>query len=79
MLHVEGDEIHELYVDSFFQNKGIGGKLIDFAIKKLDVRCLFVLEKNDKAIQFYQSHGFSLTQERQLEQGTTEYIVKMER
>lgn len=77
MLHIEGKEIKELYVDSFFQNRGIGAKLMDFAIEKFDVQNLLVLEKNVKAIRFYQSHGFSLTQERQLEEGTTEYLVRM--
>lgn len=79
MLHTEGEWVEELYVDTFFQNEGIGARLIDFAVKKLGVRCLFVLEKNDKAIRFYQRHGFVLTQERLIEQGTAEYIVKMER
>jgi len=79
MLHIEGNEIIELYVDSFFQNEGIGARLIEFAIQMFDVSKLFVLEKNIGAICFYQRHGFSLTQERQLEEGTTEYIVKMER
>lgn len=79
MIHVEGGQIMELYVDSFFQNSGIGAALIDFAIKKFAVQYLFVLEKNSKAIHFYQKHGFSLTQERQMEEGTAEYIVKMER
>lgn len=79
MLHIEGNEIIELYVDSFFQNKGIGARLIEFAIQMFDVSKLYVLEKNSSAIRFYQRHGFSMTQERKLEEGTTEYIVKMER
>lgn len=79
MIHVEGTWIQEFYVDTFFQNQGIGKMLIDFAIQKFDVRYLFVLEKNSKAIRFYQRHGFSLTQERQIEQGTPEFTVKMER
>lgn len=79
MLHIEGNEIIELYVDPFFQNEGIGRSLIEFAIQMFDVSKLYVLEKNRSAIRFYQRHGFSLTQERQLEEGTTEYIVKMER
>lgn len=79
MLHIEGRELIELYVDSFFQNEGIGTKLIEFAIRVFDVQKLFVLEKNINAIRFYQHHGFSLTHERQLEEGTTEYIVNMKR
>lgn len=79
MIRIEGRELIELYVDSFFQNEGIGTKLIEFAIQTFHVQNLFVLEKNIRAIHFYQRHGFLLTHERQLEEGTTEYIVKMER
>lgn len=79
MIHIENNRIQELYVDSFFQNQGIGAALIEYAIREFDVRYLFVLEKNVRAIRFYQRHGFALTQNRQLEEGTTEYIVKMER
>lgn len=78
-INVEGSRIQELYVDSFFQNQGIGAALIDYAIQKFDARYLFVLEKNERAIRFYQRHGFSLTDERELEEGTTEYIIKMKR
>lgn len=79
MLRIEGKLLKELYVDSFFQNEGIGSRLIEFSVRQFDVKRLFVLEKNRDAIRFYQRHGFSLTQERQLEEGTAEYIVKMER
>lgn len=78
-INVEGSRIQELYVDSFFQNQGIGAALIDYAIQKFDACYLFVLEKNERAIRFYQRHGFSLTDERELEEGTTEYIIKMKR
>lgn len=79
MIHIEGNDLIELYVDSFFQNEGIGAKLIAFAIQKFNIHNLTVLEKNTSAIRFYQRHGFSLTQERTLEEGTTEYLVKMKR
>ncbi len=79
MLHVEGRKLTELYVDSFFQNEGIGARLMEFAIQTFDIQSLFVLEKNSSAIRFYKRHGFSLTKERRLEEGTTQYIVKMER
>ncbi len=79
IIHVEGDWIRELFVDCFFQGEGIGTKLVDFAIRKYDVRYLFVLEKNENAIRFYERQGFSLTDERELEAGTPEFIVKMER
>ena len=66
-------------MDPFFQGEGIGARLIKFAIQQFEVQYLFVLEKNTSAIRFYQSHGFSLTQERRWEEGAAEYVVKMER
>ena len=78
-IHIDGSRIQELYVDSFFQNQGIGAALIDYAIQEFDTRYLFVLEKNERAIRFYKRHGFSPTEERELEEGTTEYIIKMKR
>ena len=79
MLHVENGWIHELYVDSFFQNQGIGARLIGFAIEKLHAKNLMVLEKNHAAIRFYRAHGFSMTKDRRLEEGTEEFVVRMER
>ena len=79
MIHIEENQIVELYVDTFFENEGIGSKLVEFAIKKMNCDFLWVLEKNVKAIRFYQRHGFVITEEKQYEEGTTEYIVRMER
>ena len=79
MIHVDGKEIVELYVDYFFWNQGIGAKLIEFAREKHDVRFLWVLEKNVDAIKFYEAHGFAANGKKQLEEGTPEYVVMMER
>ena len=75
-IHIEDKEISELYVDYFFQGQGIGSKLIEFAIKEHDVEFLWTLEKNQDAIAFYEAHGFKKTGDRQLEEGTPEYIIK---
>ena len=77
-MHQE-QQIIEVYVDSFFENQGIGSKLVRFAIEQMNCDFLWVLEKNTDAIRFYQRHGFALTEEKQYEEGTTEYIVKMVR
>ncbi len=76
LIHIEDKEIVELYVDYFFQGQGIGSKLIEFAIKEHDVEFLWTLEKNQDAIAFYEAHGFKKTGDRQLEEGTPEYIIK---
>ena len=77
MIHIDNNQIIELYVDSFFENQGIGGNLIRFAMEEVNCDFLWVLEKNINAIRFYQRYGFVLTEEKQYEEGTTEYIVKM--
>lgn len=79
MIHIEGKEIVELYVDYFFWNQGIGAKLIEFAKEKHDARFLWVLEKNVDAIRFYEAHEFSANGKRQPEKGTPEYIIMLER
>lgn len=77
MIHIEGTQIEELYVDSFFASEGIGSRLMEFALREKQADRLWVLEKNDRAIRFYKRHGFVLTKERAYQEGTTEYIVKM--
>lgn len=79
MVHIAENQIMELYVDSFFENQGIGSKLIRFAIEQMHCDFLWVLEKNEKAIRFYKRHGFVMSEEKKLQEGTTEYIVKMRR
>ncbi len=78
-IQIDGTEICKLYVDTFFQSQGIGNELIEYAIKELHANYLWALEKNKRAISFYQKHGFQLTGERKFEEGTTEYLVKLER
>lgn len=77
IIHVEDREILELYVDSFFQNQGIGSELLEFVVRQKGCQYLWVLEKNVRAIKFYREHGFEITNERELVEGTREYVVKM--
>ena len=79
LIHIEGNEIVELYVDYFFQGQGIGSALIEYAKEQFPITFLWTIEKNIDAIRFYETHGFHLTSTKMFEEGTTEYIVKMER
>lgn len=79
LIHIKGDEIAELYVDYFFQEQGVGTALIEYAKEHYPIRFLWVIEKNTSAIEFYEKHGFRLTKDRKLEEGTDEYLVRMER
>lgn len=77
-------EIKELYIDPFFQNQGIGSKLIfhiENFVQELDITeiHLWVLEKNETGKRFYGKHGFLSSSDRKLEDSTTEYIVKLKK
>lgn len=78
-MEIKETEICKLYVDPFFQNKGIGSDLIEFAVAKLGTDHLWVLQKNEKAISFYQSHGFHLTNMKMDIEHTGEKIVEMKK
>lgn len=78
-VQVNQREICKLYVDTFFQGKGVGGQLIEYAVKELHGNYLWALEKNVRAVSFYHRHGFHLTGEKKFEDGTVEYLVRMER
>lgn len=79
MLHMEGTEIAELYVDYFFQNQGIGGRLMEYAKWEYNADRLWVIEKNVKAVRFYEAHGFRLSGERKCEEGTEVFVGLMVR
>ena len=78
-IRVHGDELCKLFVEPVLQSQGIGAALLAHAVDALGVRHLWALEKNTRAIAFYQRHGFRLTEQRRLEEGTTEYLVRMKR
>ena len=71
-------EVKKLFVEPVLQGSGIGAKLLEYAVTREQARHLWALEKNEKAIAFYQRHGFRVTEARKLEEGTTEYLVRME-
>jgi len=75
----EGQQLQKLFVEPILQRRSIGTALLEFAITQMDVRFLWALERNTRAIAFYQRHGFHLTADRQPEEGTAEYLVRLER
>ena len=76
-VRINEKELTKLYVDSFFQSKGTGKALLDFAAKERGVNFLWALEKNERAMKFYERNGFIKTDEKIFEEGTTEYLVRM--
>ena len=78
-IQMDKTEICKIYVDTFFQSEGIGNMMIEYAIKEFHADNLWVLEKNSRAISFYQTHGFYPTGEKKFEEDTTEYLLKLVR
>ena len=63
VITVDGSLIKELYVEPFFEGKGIGGRLVEFAKIKFNCCQLWVIDKNRRAKAFYGRHGFHETEE----------------
>ena len=78
-IRVNGTEIEKLFVEPAVWGRGIGGRLMEFAAAETGADRLLVLEKNVKAIRFYERHGFALTAERQPVDDTDEYLILMKR
>lgn len=76
-LCIDDKQIKKLFVEPILQGKGIGAKLLEFSIQEKHVNYLWALEKNEKGIKFYQRHGFVVSNEKKLEEDTTEYLVKL--
>ena len=78
-IQVKDTEVCTLYVEPCFQSQGIGADMLTYAIEHHDGRWLWALEKNTRAIAFYGRHGFFPTGEKKYEEGTTEFLIKLER
>lgn len=78
-IKLSGNEIEKLFVEPVLQGQGIGKKLLDFAVHNCGADHLWALEKNERAISFYQRNGFSVTGEKKFEEDTDEYLVLMKK
>ena len=78
-IKIEGTYIARLFVEPVLQNASIGSGLLEYAIKEHKADHLWALEKNAKAIRFYERHGFTVSGEKKLEDGTSEYLVLLKR
>ena len=78
-IRIDGSKVAKLFVEPVLQGNGIGAELLKFAVTEKQANHLWALEKNVKAIKFYERHGFHVTGEKELEEGTMEYLVKLKR
>ena len=78
-IKIEGTYIARLFVEPVLQNASIGSELLEYAVKEHNADHLWALEKNIKAIRFYNRHGFVATGEKKLEEDTTEYLILLKK
>lgn len=76
-MQVQAHQVKKLFVEPALQGCAIGSALLRHAVEAMDADHLWALEKNVRAIAFYARHGFLPTGERQLEEDTEEYLVKL--
>ena len=79
IIQIENQEIKKLFVEPVLQGNCIGSMLLKYAIDYHNANILWALEKNTRAIRFYERHGFIVTADKKLEEDTTEYLVRLER
>ena len=83
----KNDETFELmgiYVDPLFQRQKIGTKLVNFCIEKaIDKNkkeiILWVFEKNNESIKFYEKMGFNKDGKKKLIENFNEFAIRMEK
>ena len=78
-IKIEGTYIARLFVEPVLQNASIGSRLLEYAVTEHHADHLWALQKNAKAIRFYERHGFTVTGEKKLEDGTSEYLVLLKK
>ena len=78
-IKIEGTYIARLFVEPVLQNVSIGSRLLEYAMQEHGADHLWALEKNARAIRFYERHGFIATGEKKPEDGTSEYLVLLKK
>ena len=78
-IKIEGTYIARLFVEPVLQNASIGSRLLDYAVNECHADHLWTLERNEKAIRFYERNGFFASGEKKREEGTTEYLILLKR
>ena len=59
-IGIEKEKVEMLFIDAASRGKGIGTKLLQYALGDGHVRFIDVNEENEKALGFYQHMGFQI-------------------
>lgn len=78
-VRIDGREVKKLFVEPALQGNAIGEKLLEYAVKVHNAEFLWALEKNVRAIRFYERNGFHITDKKKPEEDTEEFLVRLTR
>ena len=78
-VRVDGTRVEKLFTEPVFQGRGVGGLLLEHAVREAGADRLLVLEKNPRANRFYERHGFRASSERRRVDDTGEFFIVMKR
>ena len=76
-VRINGREIKKLFVEPILQGNKIGKELLLFAMDEKQADILWALEKNKRAVKFYERYGFYKTGNRKPEEDTDEFLIEM--
>lgn len=74
-MGIAEENLEMLFVDHTYRGKGIGKKLINYAIANLQVTKVDVNEQNQQAVGFYQHLGFNIYNRSSLDGEGKEYPI----
>ena len=75
-----GNIVGGLFVDPVYWNKGIGTKLLDYAVELIGDLELEVFKENERAVKFYINYGFKIVNEEiHYSAKRPVYLMKLER
>lgn len=66
-LGVADQNLEMLFIHPNYRGKQIGKILLNFSIKKMNVKKVDVNEQNDQAVGFYKKYGFEITSRSELD------------
>jgi putative acetyltransferase len=77
-MGIDGDKIEMLFVSPIMRGKGIGKRLIAYAVDEMKIKFVDVNEQNEQAVGFYEHLGFKVFERSELdEQGNPFPILHM--